>query len=89
MLCYYFFSNLIVFCALRTPLQRSEKLLAAQYVKWKLSLALWPCFSEVLKPLTQDHANFFESALANADVASKSVLQFLAEEESNYSSLQN
>lgn len=55
-----FFSNLIVSCALRTPLQRSEKLLAAQYVKWKLSLALWPCFREVLKPLTQHHANFLE-----------------------------
>lgn len=34
--------NLIVFCALRTSLQRSEKLLAAWYVKWELSLAPWP-----------------------------------------------
>lgn len=46
-----------MFCALRTPLQRSEKLLAARYVKWELSLALWPWFSEVLKPFTQRHAN--------------------------------
>lgn len=37
-----FFFYLIVFCALRTPLQRPEKLLAAQYVKWELSLALRP-----------------------------------------------
>lgn len=49
-----------MFCALRTPLQRSEKLLAARYVKWELSLALWPWFSKVLKPLTQRHANCLE-----------------------------
>lgn len=40
--CGFFFFNLIVLCALRTPLQRSEKLLAAQYVKWVLSLTLCP-----------------------------------------------
>lgn len=37
-----FFFNLIVFCTLRTPLQRAEMLLAVQYVKWELPLALWP-----------------------------------------------
>jgi len=36
------FFNLIVFCTLRTPLQRAEMLLAVQYVKWELPLALQP-----------------------------------------------